>query len=301
MTIRGVPRVMWRSLILAAGLLAFAGCGAGEATVAERDTSPAEELPLYETDTIVLEQGEGMSLPAHGPELCLGGVAASDPPQCGGVPVANWDWNAVDGEESGVEGDWGSGTVWGTFHVVGTFDGETFTVTEAGPPEPVPAPVEETEFDSSCEPPPEGWEISAWSDNTDAVNEYIQAQPDYVRSWVSYIKKPTEDVEDPGPFIFNVVFTGGAERHEAAIRNLWSGPLCVVVENVPSERELAQIRSEAERELENMGLEMFGSSSFETIDILVALDRDGAAQAAFDERYGPGIVVVTSALRPVEE
>jgi hypothetical protein len=287
---------MWRSLILAAALLVLAGCGAGGSTVAERDTGPAEELKLYETDTTVLEQGEGMALPAHGPQLCLGGIAASDPPQCGGLPIANWDWDAVDGEETKA------GTTFGVFHVVGTYDGKSFTVTETGPPRPLEDTFDESQFDSLCEPPPEGWDVAAFSDDTDAMNEYVQAQPDYVRSWVSYLKKPTEDVEDPGPFIFNVVFTGDAAKHETAIRDLWSGPLCVAAQDVPSERELAAIRAEVEGELEGMGLVLVESWTEQgMIQIGVVLDEGGAAQALFDERYGPGVVNITSELQPVRE
>ncbi|MGH2591791.1 MAG: hypothetical protein ACRDGW_13485, partial [Actinomycetota bacterium] len=88
------------------------------------EPSPSEEPPissqLYEANTTILESRD------HGPELCLGGVADSYPPQCGGVPIANWDWDLVDGEESA------SGTTWGNFHVVGNYDGSTFTVADAG-------------------------------------------------------------------------------------------------------------------------------------------------------------------------
>jgi len=234
-----------------------------------------------------------MALPPHGPELCLGGVAASDPPQCGGVPVSNWDWAAVDGEETR------NGTTWGVFHLVGTYDDE-FTVTEVGPPEPSDDSFDWSEFDSLCEPPPEGWPVTAWSDNTDAVNGYVQAQPDYVRSWITYIKKPTDET-DLGPFIFNVIFTGDADRHEAAIRELWSGPLCVVAQDVPSERDRGRIHAEVERDLEDMGLSIVWSDLGQVVEFGVVLDRDGAAQAAFDERYGPGVVVITSELRPVQK
>ena len=68
----------------------------------------------------VLEEGDGP------PELCLGGVAESYPPQCGGPEIAGWDWDALDGEESA------QGTTWGMYTVEGTWDGETFGFTEAG-------------------------------------------------------------------------------------------------------------------------------------------------------------------------
>jgi hypothetical protein len=38
------------------------------------------------TVATVLQEGDGP------PELCLGGVAESFPPQCGGPEIAGWDW-----------------------------------------------------------------------------------------------------------------------------------------------------------------------------------------------------------------
>ena len=124
-----------RMLVPAAALLLVlvsAACGAGEPGAVGGSTGATDDAPpptvpapdpaqLYEADGIVLEDA------GHGPELCLGGVLLSLPPQCGGVPLANWDWNAVDGEQSG------SGTTWGEFHVVGTYDDGVLTVTEVGP------------------------------------------------------------------------------------------------------------------------------------------------------------------------
>ena len=61
--------------------------------------------------------------PGHGPELC-GSVRDSLPPQCGGLPVRNWEWAAVTGAESL------NGTTWGTWRVTGTLDRDAFVLTE---------------------------------------------------------------------------------------------------------------------------------------------------------------------------
>jgi hypothetical protein len=61
-------------------------------------------------------------------ELCLGPVAESYPPQCGGPAITNWDWKSVDGMFE-QQGD----VRWGTFAVTGTWDGEAFTVSESIP------------------------------------------------------------------------------------------------------------------------------------------------------------------------
>ncbi len=81
-----------------------------------------------------------------GPQLCLGAIAESYPPQCGGPVVRGWDWEAQKPNFE-KQGD----IRWGTFAVTGTWDGTTFTVTDAIPgalydpmpvePEPLPEPT----------------------------------------------------------------------------------------------------------------------------------------------------------------
>lgn len=61
-------------------------------------------------------------------ELCLGAVAESYPPQCGGPAITNWDWDSLDGMFE-QQGD----VRWGTFAVTGTWDGTAFTVSDAIP------------------------------------------------------------------------------------------------------------------------------------------------------------------------
>jgi hypothetical protein len=62
------------------------------------------------------------------PELCLGAVAESYPPQCGGPEIEGWDWSAHQGvfEKVGT-------TRWGEFAVTGGWDGEVFTLETATP------------------------------------------------------------------------------------------------------------------------------------------------------------------------
>lgn len=75
----------------------------------------------------VLATGTVMDKPLDGGgrsvELCLGAIAESYPPQCGGIPLEGWDWEAVDGEETA------SDHTWGAYAVTGRYDGEVFTVT----------------------------------------------------------------------------------------------------------------------------------------------------------------------------
>ena len=70
-------------------LLVLAAC-AGEETSVSTAERPVAANPRYAATTTVLES------PDHGPQLCLGGVLDSYPPQCGGPGVVGWGWAVVD-------------------------------------------------------------------------------------------------------------------------------------------------------------------------------------------------------------
>lgn len=105
--------------------LAVSGCGADPEPVAAdvpqagAPDTPAERSLATRGPVTVLDDGTG-------PELCLGGVAKSYPPQCDGPPLVGWRWAEVDGPFERV-----SGVRWGDFVVTGRYDGTSFTVTEA--------------------------------------------------------------------------------------------------------------------------------------------------------------------------
>jgi hypothetical protein len=296
-------------LLLAALLLAvvwLAACGADQpgagssaSSTSEVPTSaPLAQEQLYEVDTMVVDA-------ADGPMACLGmmrlgtssGVVLSPTPQCGTVRISNWDWDAVEGEKS-VEG-----TSWGAYHVVGTYEGGVLRVTEIGPFETVIEP-EPFLYENPCPAPGGGWVVPDPEQNTQEetrdAHAYAKAQPDYVISWNDHLD---EELQEFSPVVFVAAFTGEAERHEAEIRELWEGPLCVVERNVPTARELAETRREIEARLPELGLELLGSATGglpPTISIDVVIDPGGAGQAALDQRYGPGMVRLFPALRPVE-
>lgn len=297
-----------RVFAVLAGLLVLvlAGCGAGGPGVAEV-SPPTASTPtptrVYEADLTVLEQRGETPFPKHGAMLCLGAMAMSYPPQCGDVPIANWDWDAVEGEEKA------SGASWGQYHVAGTFDGETFTVTEVRPYSHHPSAFwSEVDFSSPCREPAGGWILpdpkQALQQEASGASAYAESQPDIVNSWVTHF-----DPANPGdtefdefdPVIFNAVFAGDVERHEAEIRKRWPGPLCVVEGEGPTKRELSRIRAEAEAYVTGeLGLQMLGSSAGGVepiIEIGVVADPGGAGQAALDARW-PGIVRLFPALRP---
>lgn len=292
---------MRASLLLLTLSFLLAACGgrepgAGKSTGSSEEPAPTAPSPepdqLYEGSGTVLEAAE-----EHGPELCLGAILTSLPPQCSGVPIANWDWKAVEGERSR------SGTTWGDYHVVGTYDGEVFRVTEVGPPA-----YQEWEdiyrYETPCPEPEGGWVVPDPAHNTQEetrrAHAYARAQADYVISWNDHLE---EELQEFGPVVLVAVFTGDAERHEAEIRKVWGGPLCVVARDLPTARELARIRKEVENRLPDLGLELLGSGTGgfpPTIFVDVVADEGGRAQAVVDDEYGPGIVHFVPALRPVQ-
>ena len=135
---------------LAALVLAGSACSDGGSDEVARDpvasdfvsTPPPAAVPSGQVRTADL----ATVMDTGSPELCLGPVAESYPPQCGGPPLLGWDWADHDGtydEQGGVR--------WGTYSVLGTWDGTSFTATDAIPgalydpamPTPTPTPTPE--------------------------------------------------------------------------------------------------------------------------------------------------------------
>lgn len=287
------------SASLASLTFLLAGCGAdgprsgGTSTAAHEPTASSEPSggQLYAVNALVLEDK------THGPMLCLGGVLLESlPPQCGNVPIAGWDWRAVEGEERV------GGTIWGRFGLVGWYEGGTFAIADVGAPDKDASSFESDRgFASPCPEPEDGWtglEHATQEDARPAI-AYATSQPDHVTSWVTHLEHAKLEF---GPVIVNAVFTGDRERHEAGIRNVWGGPLCVVERNAPSARDLGRIRKEVEASLDQLGLRMLWSSGpgvEPTVQFGVVVDVQGKAQAALDDRYGPGVVRLIPALRPI--
>ena len=305
--------------LMAASVILLTACGAGDPGAVGGNTGATDEPPqttvsmpdadqLYEAEATVLEKSGPPR--AHGPELCLGGIALSLPPQCRGTPIANWDWDAVEGEETL------SGTTTGAYHVVGTYADGVFTVTEVGPYDPDrEAFGTNPDFTSPCPEPKGGWVDVDPGRSSERDFErgatLAKGLSDFVALWVEHVGNPIpEEIEQlPAenerylPKIMNVVVTGDPASAEAAIREVWGGPLCVVQREGHTEKELQAIRHDAERWLEELGLQMTWSSEGplgqSAAEIGVVIDPGGAGQAALDERYGPGVVRLFPALRPV--
>lgn len=139
--------------ILAAALL-LGACGSPTPTPGGGMTFPASSTSVTTAPVrsvpaasgTVTGQGTVIQTPGGVPELCLGAVMESYPPQCHGVPLAGWDWETTGPhEEADLDGQV---TRWGTYAVTGGFDGSTMTVTDSVPlalydtvAEPSPRPM----------------------------------------------------------------------------------------------------------------------------------------------------------------
>jgi hypothetical protein len=265
----GACRTSW----LAVACLALTACG--DVPAGKTGDPTAEPGDRYTTTATVIEA------PRQGPQLCTS-VMESYPPQCGpgGIDVVGWDWTVLDGSEA--EG----GTTWGEYVVIGTYEGERFTITESPmpyvAPEPTPEPPPAT---TPCPPPPDGWGVvdaaTATAEAWNAAVAYAEAQPDYAAVWVDSL-------------ILNVRFTGDLESHERALRAIWGGALCVS----PGERtaaELESLRARLHDELAPLGSSVDGRAGQVFLQVIV----DDGLQAELDQRYGPGLVRVHALLTPV--
>ena len=212
-----------------------------------------------------------------GPELCLGAVAESYPPQCGGPALADFDFGDVGAEKA-------AGVTWGQYSVTGTYDGSTFTVTDA-----IPAAL----YDTMAEPEAGGLEPAcddatttdadrATPEDLDATLAAASALPTYATAWLSNGTISVAVTEDP-------------EGAEAELRKTWGGLLCVTTVEKTDE-DLNQVNQELQAALGEQLLTS-GSTSPDSLDAQVVFD-DGSIQDWADATWGDGLVRVTSALVP---
>lgn len=213
-----------------------------------------------------------------GPELCLGAVAESYPPQCGGPALEDFDFGDVGAEQA-------AGVTWGQYALTGTFDGTTFTVTDAIPAAlyDAMAEPEQDPLAAACDDATTTDTARATPEDMDATLAAASALPTYATAWLS------------GDTI-NVAVTEDAEGAEAELRRTWGGMLCVTtVER--TEADLNQVNQELQAAL---GDQLLTSGSFapDSLDAQVVFD-DGSTQDWVDETYGDGLVTISSALVPV--
>jgi hypothetical protein len=220
------------------------------------------------------------------------------------LPISNWRWDQVAGHQTA------HGTTWGTYRLVGTYDGASFTVIRADRPPPARRPSHEEQFEheskSPCREPEGGWPVPDPARRSERYLEPVtraaRAEPDFAGVWLSYLAPMGHNVaEDPGEFVLNVAFTGDLERHQAQLRSLWGGRLCVTRQQ-RTYRDLLRIQRELHGAVgTQLGLRVLSTGIREdanavSLEILVLEER---ARQALDARYGVGAVQATARLTPV--
>ncbi len=302
-----------RVLAVAAALLsatALASCAGG---IAGAPTSPPGDGTQLGVSTAypatVLDDGSG-------PELCLGGVMESYPPQCGGPALTGWEWGDWEGHYEEA-----SGVRWGTFWVAGYYNpGEsTFAVEDVVPAEEYDLPdasgMGEVDFTSPCPEPAGGWRMLdpalTTQETMEDVLAFAETLDGYAGAWLDQSPNPLNDaplgddddanlgielsMNDPELLIINVKTTGDVARAEALLRERWGGMLCVSAAE-RSEQEMRRITEEITADRSDL-LAIWPDTTTGTIHVEVVFD-DGSLQDALDERYGDGVVKVGSALVP---
>lgn len=269
------------------------GTGSGSGTGDDASSVSSPTATEYGAHVFVIETPDG------GPQLCLGGVAESYPPQCGGPALVNLDWDDVADRESA------SGVTWGSGYAVGTYDGETFTLTRPVAPEAPDAVVPdapEPEYGPLCADPFRGAEDApdpatfspADGGAQGALVTAAQALPGFVTSYVS-----------DGAVEFNVIVStaeGDAEVAHAALREVWGGWLCVDAQDLPTASEVAAAQEALHADGAVPGVLGSGSGADAVLNVSVEVADEHTVTAVHDAVapwLTPAQVHVTGVLQPL--
>jgi hypothetical protein len=296
-------------LLIALGGMAVAAlltaCGAPSSeTVGEDGQAPLTGQSSGGTRSVspVELVGQGLVLEnrSHGPQMCLGGIAASSLPQCAGPDIPNWDWAKVGGETAR------SGTTEGSYVVVGHFDvaADTFTLTRPAIPSsaydgpPVGFQPERAALGTPCSEPTDGWRVlepgKTTDDSVDLTVARAREMDGYAGLWLDETRSANVGRNDPTQFILNVAFTRDLQARERDLRKSWGGALCVS-RLLHSEKALERIRDEVFAATRSQALVAGGGHDYVPLEVIY---DDGTLQDQLDRRYGAGVVTVSSALSP---
>jgi hypothetical protein len=277
--------------------------GGTTTTVSPDETSPTETTVVdvsvnYRGNATVLDDG-------NGPVLCAGGVMESYPPQCSGPALAGLDWADVPWADSA------SGVTWADIYLEVSL-GEDGTLTLWGEPSRPGdlAPDEDVDFTPPCPAPAGGW---VWTDGPktsqadfDGAMQYAQSQPDLSATWVFNLIDDPYEADQSGRFevVLVALFTGNVAEHQAAIEELWGGPLCVA-EGVSNSADLLALQDELTDRAANgeiPGLIGFGYSYPDEMTGTVVLGTLIATDEAYqwlEANYPEAPVRLDSQLQPV--
>lgn len=268
----------------------FVACGAGQPV-------PDGYTGRFRVAGTVLENQQ------HGPQLCILMAAAdsgtaSVPPPCGGIALSGWTWKGLDPESS-------SGTTWGFYVVTGTFNGHVFKLTEPATVNRRNVQPSLPDFTSPCAVPAGGWRPVNLAKATDralrAASIMVSADPNFGGLWIDQKIPPADPnhsrvvMTDPTKLLLDVRFTEDLARHDADIRKVWGGALCVSLAKHPY-AELVEVQNQ----LSGDGVLNSSTNAVTgTIDaeVLVATQE---RQRGLDAKYGSGLVHLIGALDPID-
>lgn len=288
-------RLPWIALICLAALTACGQPGSEGPTVADQPVPslvPDDYHGRFRTFATVLESTD------HGPQLCHA-VADSLPPQCSGPDIVGWDWSVAKHEEA-------SGTRWGAYVLVGTFDGTEFTLTEPATVDDGSAarPLPPDMFDTPCPEPPDGWQpVDPPRASEEALQRAVQiaqGAEGYGGLWVDQRLDDSELTEananDPQRLVLNVSTTGDTDEVQSAIREVWGGSLCVS-RAVRDQATLLDVQQQLVGEPGVLGSGPNIRTGQLDVQVFVATEE---RQRDYDQRFGAGTIRLHGVLIPID-
>lgn len=312
----------WSALVAAGAVtMALAGCGSetappggdrststGDGAFTTTESASSSSSPVIDPGVELVAHGILMQREPSGDiEICIGGVAESLPPQCGGPTLeGEFDWGTVEARsQSGVT--WTDDSYFAVGHyTAGEADEGTIALTRsvsADPPEGfTPPEFEDTGFPQLCDDPTADiadvdqaarTEGSGGFDEEQALQERLHTLDGYVTSWVS----------DGGP-LMNVVVNSDPETARAALREVFQGPLCVVQRDLPSEGDARAAQEALSAEWDDLQLLGAGSGGVTGVPSAYVTLADQATVDRIHELVSPWLtpdqIVINSALQPLE-
>lgn len=316
----------YRTVLLLAAtipLLTLGGCGsggvapttgtgqdAGTGTASPVVTSASAATPV-DPDAELVGSGILMQTSPDAPvELCVGGIAESYPPQCGGPALAGeFDWDQVTAQEQGGT-RWTDDAYWAVGHL-DLADGPRGTLTltrplSATPPDGFTPPSSPAaDFPQLCADPtadvPDVDQAARTAgaggmEDDQALGQLTSTLPGYVTHWVS----------DGGPVV-NLVVDASAdlEATRVAIREVFTGPLCLEQRDLPSAEQVSAAQVALSGGAPELGiLASYGGGVTGLLEVEVVLADQAtldAVHAAVEEWLTPAQVSVRSTFLPLDQ
>jgi hypothetical protein len=272
-------RVLAVAALLAAGVVAPEPAPPAARVLATAVPGGRDPAQRYEVTSVVI------GVPGRDPHVCVGSIADTRVPLCGGPLVTPWDWSLVEGDEHV------RGVSFGEYRLVGTYDGSMLSLTE--PPRPARGGgplVPYARARQACAAPPAGDPALRTERHEARAVRYARRAPEFAGLWATGT-------------VLNVAFTGDLGRHRREIRARWGGRFCVT-RFARTYRELRRVEARLRRDGRSSalaGVELTGAETSETRNVVAAgfVIADDVTRRWLAARYGAAVVATHGWLRPV--